>query len=419
MPTETRLLHGIAAGPQTLADHRALYPAPPRPRRDPHVALIDLISSAGLRGRGGAGFPTAVKWRAVAGRTGPRTVVANGTEGEPPSSKDRLLMGRFPHLVLDGAAIAAVGVGASDVTVCIARDDRDAYEAVRRAIIEREQAEEGVPIRVAGTPPRYVAGEESALVHWLNGGPAMPTEVPPRPFERGVAGQPTLVQNVETLAHVTQIARFGAEWFRQTGTTDAPGTVLLTITGAVRAPGVTELPIGTPISRVIEAAGGPAAPLQAVLVGGFFGTWIDARDAAGLPLSREALAAVGAGPGSGAVVALPEGACGLAETARILAWFSAESAGQCGPCIYGLADLARVADLLAIGRASREDAQRLVRWAGDIEGRGACKHPDGAVRLLRSALDVFRDDVANHLAGRPCPPVAPTITVPTSPQVWR
>jgi NADH:ubiquinone oxidoreductase subunit F (NADH-binding) len=399
---ERRLLREVRGGrPVTLAEHRSRYRPPSPPGRRPQPALIDLVAEAGLQGRGGAGFPTARKLAAVAGGRGPRIVVANATEGEPASSKDRALVNHAPHLVLDGAALAAAAVGAARIVVCIDRADRRAVRSLRAAIAERASAARPA-IELAETPTRYVAGEETALVRYLNGGEAKPAHVPPRPFEKGVDGRPTLIQNVETLAHIAQIASFGAAWFRQTGTRDEPGTTLVTVTGAVARPTVAEVSVGTPVGHILARAGGPAEPLAALLVGGFSGTWIPAGAGAETAYSRAGLGQLGASPGAGILIALPAGACGLVETARILRWFAAQSAGQCGPCIFGLGDIARTTVAVAAGRAASGDVARLRRWAGQIVGRGACRHPDGAVRLLRSALDVFAADLERHLHGRPC-----------------
>jgi NADH:ubiquinone oxidoreductase subunit F (NADH-binding) len=277
-------------------------------------------------------------------------------------------------------------------------------------------------IDVAATPPRYVAGESSALVQWLNNGPAKPTAAPPAPRQRGVAGRPTLVQNVETLAHLAQIAHFGSEWFREAGTPAEPGTALLTVSGAVSRPAVIETALGTPIEHILASAGGLVGEPQALLIGGFFGTWVSTAAARYAPFSRAGLAPLGAQPGSGVVIALPQGACGLAETARIVAWYAAESAGQCGPCLYGLADLAAGAASLAQPHGSpAAPAAQLRHWADQIDGRGACHHPDGAVNLLRSALWVFADDLARHEQGRPClgASAPPALHVPAAHTTWR
>jgi NADH:ubiquinone oxidoreductase subunit F (NADH-binding) len=364
--------------------------------------IIDLVDRAGLRGRGGAGFPTAVKMRAVAKGRGRAVVLANGTEGEPASYKDKLLLTHQPHLVLDGALLAAAAVGAGRVVIGVEEGAPEALGALRRALGERASAEPaGVPVEVVATPAGYVSGEESALVHFVNGGPAKPTTVPPRPFEKGVCRRPTLVGNVETLCHVAQIARNGATWFRGSGTPEEPGTALVTVSGAVGRPGVIEVPIGTPLGTIVGRAG-PVGRAGAALVGGFFGTWVPA-EGFGLPFSRAGLAEAGASPGAGVVIVVPEGACGLAETARIMAWYAEETAGQCGPCVFGLPAMAGEMAALCHGPVPAEGLVRLQRWAAQVEGRGACRHPDGCVRLLRSALAAFPHDVEAHLEGHPCP----------------
>jgi len=398
-----------AAGPGgtalPLAEHRRSYPAPPRSRRG-RPDIVAMVERAGLLGRGGAGFPTGRKLRAVAsGRRRP-IVVVNGTEGEPLSGKDGLLLRTAPHLVLDGAALAAAAVGAREVVVCVDRINRAGLAAVERALAERAGREpDAVPMRLAATPPHYVTGEESALVHWINGGEAKPTRVPPRPFEKGVEGRPTLVDNVETLAHLAQIVRFGSEWFRQTGTVTEPGTILTTVTGAVSRPGIYEVPAGSSLADLLTRAGTPEG-VSAVLVGGYFGFWLDVPSARDARLSHEDLRRRGGGLGCGAIAVLPAGACGLTEAARVMGWLAGETAGQCGPCVHGLAALAGTLGEACRGRARGDVVPRLLRWSAQIEGRGACRFPDGAVRFLRSTLDVFGDDLRRHATGRPCPGAA-------------
>jgi NADH:ubiquinone oxidoreductase subunit F (NADH-binding) len=252
---------------------------------------------------------------------------------------------------------------------------------------------------VAG-PEGYVAGEESAVVHYLNGGPELPTFVPPRPFERGYRGRPTLIQNPETLAQLALVARFGSNWYRELGTVADPGSALVTITGAVRAPGVYELAFGTAMGDLLDAAGGPAEPLQALLVGGYFGTWMEASQAASLRLAREDLRSVGCSLGSGVLIALGESACGLHESARVISYLADQSSGQCGPCVYGLRSIADSVGALAAGIAHVSERERVLRWASEVRGRGACHHPDGAVRFVESALSVFGQDIEWHRGGR-------------------
>ncbi len=423
-PRIPRLLVGLASGsPISLADHRQQFPVPPvstMPRRE----ILDAITQSGLRGKGGAGFPTGRKMQAVvanATRSRRPIVVVNGSEGEPTSSKDRLLLGLNPHLVIDGALQAAAAVGATEVVIAIDRKARRVIDAVHAALAERRTVNERMAnVTVAAIPHRYVAGEETALVQWLDGGPAKPMSTPPRPFEAGVGGRPTLIDNVETLAHVAQITRCGPEWFREHGTEDEPGTMLVTVSGAVTKRGVQEVPLGKRLSTVIRNAGGSLSSTRCggVLVGGYFGSWLTPAEARTAVLSNECLRSLGSGLGCGAIVVLPPDACGLRETARILRWLAGESAGQCGSCVHGLAAIA--GGTVDLFRGDNGDSVgQLLRWADQVEGRGACHFPNGAVRLLRSALRVFADDIERHRAGDGCrsPSVLPIPDTSTEP--WR
>lgn len=355
--------------------------------------LLELVHAAGLRGRGGAWFPTATKLAAVAAGKRAGTVVANGVDGEPASDKDRALLTVAPHLVLDGAVLCALAVGARDVLVCVPAAD----PLVAATIAAIRQRADPVPVRLAEVPRRYVASEESALVHFLGGGDAKPADRPPPVFERGVKGRPTLVANVETLANVALIARYGVDWFRSVGTRDAPGTALVTVGGAVARPGVLEMPVGTTISAACRASGGLLGRVPAVLVGGFGGDWLPMPDAVPLRLAPPHTLGVGL------LLALPASACGVATTAAIVRYLADESAGQCGPCMFGLPAIANDMAALAAGLGPDSPVpERLPRRLAQVDGRGACHHPDGAVRLVRSALSVFADDVVGHARGRPC-----------------
>jgi NADH:ubiquinone oxidoreductase subunit F (NADH-binding) len=373
--------------------------------------LVAAVDQSGLRGRGGAGFPTAIKLKSVAANAGRRrpVVVANGTEGEPASAKDKVLLRIAPHLVIDGMAAAASALGAERAVLCIDRRDREAIAAAKRALAERAGQDE-VPISVADTPSRYIAGEETALVSWLNGGPAKPTFAPPRPYERGVGGAATLVDNVETLANVGLIARYGPEWWKSVGTIDEPGTMLVTVRGVDR-PGVYEFPIGTPISEVLAGAG--AGAYSAVLVGGYFGTWITSSEAQGADLSARALRPLDASAGCGLLAVMPADHCPLQEVSGVLSWLAANSAGQCGACINGLPALAGAFEALVDRRPAVSDPEGwLDRWSPMVAGRGACKLPDGAIRFLNSARRVFSAHIAHHRHHGPCPP-DPTRILPT------
>jgi len=391
-----RLLAGLEpGGAMTLAAHTGIHG--PLPVVSAH-RLIEEVEQSGLRGRGGADFPTARKLRAVAERRRVGAVIVNGSETEPASAKDRLLLARLPHLVLDGAVLAAGAVGAREVIVKVGENAVDAVSALEGAIAVRDR--DPVPISVVVGPEGYVAGEESAVVHYLNGGAELPTFVPPRPFERGYRGRPTLIQNPETLAQLALVARFGSRWYRELGTVADPGSALVTISGAVQAPGVYELAFGTSLSDLLAAAGGPTEPLQALLVGGYFGTWVEASRATRLRLAREDLRSVGCTLGSGVLIALGESACGLHESARVIAYLAAQSAGQCGACVYGLRAIADAVGALASGVAHPRERDRVLRWTSEVRGRGACHHPDGAVRFVESALAVFDEDIDWHRNGR-------------------
>jgi len=396
-----RLLAGMSYDrPASLRDHQRFYgPVPLRGHsgRERPERLIDMVERSGLTGRGGAGFPTGRKMRSVAGRRGPAVVVANGAEGEPASCKDRLLLTRLPHLVMDGISLAADAVGAREAYLCVHRHETGLLASLEDAAQERRRAGiDPVTIEIAAIPGHYTSSEQTAIIQFLSGGPGKPAFTPPRPDERGVRGRPTLANNVETLAHLALIARYGDGWFRAVGLPSATGSALVTVGGAVARPGVYEIELGTPIGSVVMMAGGPAERPQALLVGGYFGGWLPAEYAWQIPLSQPALRAAGGAMGAGIVIALPITACGLAETARVLRYLAEETAGQCGPCVFGLPALAdALADLAYTGGRGRA-LDQISRLLPVIEGRGACRHPDGATRLVRSALRTFEADARWH-----------------------
>jgi NADH:ubiquinone oxidoreductase subunit F (NADH-binding) len=390
------LLAGQAGPPGTLAEHLARHGnrvscAGAEQRGE----LIRQVERAGLAGRGGAGFPTAAKLRALAA-TGPAPlVIANGVEGELASDKDKVLLAVAPHLVLDGAVCAAELTGAAQVVMVVHHSVR---EIVDHAVSQRRGAEvDSVPVRVLTAADHFVAGEASAVVHWVERGIAKPTGRPARLGSDGRGGRPALVQNVETLAHLALILRYGAAWFRLAGPPEEPGSMLITMLGAVRWPGVYEIEIGTPVATLMELAGGTAGPPGALLIGGYFGTWAEPAAVLPLPFSSAGLAPAGASPGAGVVAVLPRTACGLAETARITRYLARSSAGQCGPCVFGLDAIAGQLERLAAGGTC--DLTLVRRWLGQVTGRGACRHPDGTALMVASALRVFRGETDLHARG--------------------
>ena len=425
-----RLLLGLPrdGSALTLAAHLATHGPLPLQDRDladsadlaGMVDVVALAEASGLRGRGGAGFPLGTKLRTVRDAANGSTrrrpiVVVNAAESEPASRKDAVLVTRSPHLVLDGAALAARSVGAREVAVWLHRGRSAMADALRTALAERLAAHLPDPsFRLVEGPSRYLAGEATAVVAHLSGRPSWPITAPPLIAAKGVTGRPTLLSNAETLAHLALLVRHGVDWFRSSGTAAEPGTMLLTVLGAVAHPGVVETSVGTRLDAILAAAGGVVAgpAPAALLVGGYAGTWLP-YERADLPYSKAGLVPAGADPGVGMVVVLPAGACPVAETARLAAWLSDERVGQCGPCLNGLPALAGAARALAYGGPDAARApEQLRRWAGMVAGRGACHHPDGVVRLVRSLLGGFPEEIDRHAAGPACREALPAIVLP-------
>jgi NADH:ubiquinone oxidoreductase subunit F (NADH-binding) len=411
--SDTASFSGALIGPTTspvtdLRTHHATFGDLPRLAPDD---VTRLAADAGLTGHGGAGFPLWRKLEAVAAARGRAIVVANGAEGEPASAKDRWLLAHRPHLVLDGLQLVARAVNAHEAFVYA--NPRAPLAHLGAALAQRNRARiDRLPATLVAAHDAFVAGEESAVASYLSGGLPIPRAKPPRVVEKGVRDRPTLVSNVETLALLALIARRGPAWFRSMGTAEQPGTMLFTVSGAVRHPGVVEAAHGTPLAEIVDLAGGATARLRAVLLGGYHGTWLTAHEAAGATMSRAQLATFGASTGAGVVVAVGEETCGLVEMARVMNYLAHESAGQCGPCLNGLPRIAsQVRSLAYQGRDQRVVAE-LERVAGLVVGRGACHHPDGSVRFLRSGMRVFGAEIALHAQGR-CSRTSDAAVLPT------
>lgn len=366
--------------------------------RDPG-ALLDQVAAAGLRGRGGAAFPIARKIATVRGGDSAPILVANGEEGEPSSVKDKWLLRNRPHLVLDGLRLAAAMAGATRAYVYLS--DPLAADCIERALSEYPgQARNHLDIAVHRVPAAYVAGEETAAVRSLNGGPALPADKPPRPFERGVDNRPTQVSNVETLSNLPLIHAGGSAWYRTVGTGDSTGTYLMTLStsaGTVLA----EVPFGVTLQEVL-AWRGHDAPVTGALMGGYFAGLLSAR-VLDLPLEYGAVAAAGSGLGCGAVGVLDERTCPVTVAGGVLEYFAANNAGQCGSCFNGTAAMAAVATGLRLGRARQADIDRLGRWSATLRGRGACGTLDGATNVAATLLREFPEAVESHL-GDECAP---------------
>jgi NADH:ubiquinone oxidoreductase subunit F (NADH-binding) len=359
-------------------DHLAVHGQLPPVDRD---RLLGLLDAAAIAGRGGAGFPLATKLRSLKGVR--PTVVVNGSESEPASMKDRTMLRRSPHLVLDGALTVASAVRAGRVIVAV--HDAAAADAVHAAIRERRDTRR---VRVEETSGEFVTGEARTLLRVLGGGPVLPPGRKDLPTARGL-----LVSNVETFAQVAVLVRMGARDFASSGTHAEPGTTLLTLGGAVERPGVVEVPIGTPLGILLRAA--QADHARYIVAGGYHGTWLLPRPE--LQVSRNGLKAVGATLGAGVLYVLDDATCALGELTRVSRWLAAQSAGQCGPCRFGLPSLA--ADVAAAARGDGSAPGRAEHHARLVVGRGACAHPDGASRFVRSGLATLGDELAAHRHG--------------------
>ena len=358
-------------------------------------ALLDLVEQAGIRGQGGAAFPVAAKWRRVAGAARP-VVVVNGAEREPGTLKDRYLISDRPGLVLDGVRLAMRAVGAKEAIVAVDEDAIAAHDALSAAITEATARGllGGCEIRTHKVPARYVAGEETALISFLNGGPATPRLRPPFPSDSGVSGRPTLVQNVETLAQVALAAVLGTEEFRAVGTVDAPGTGLFSV-GPFGGPyHVEERPYGYSL-RALLAETGLLDGARAVLVGGYAGGLLT-PGALGVALAPAALAAAGASLGTKSVQVIGGDRCPVGVAAEIVGYFGAESAGQCPPCSRGLPDMAALLRGLEAGTGGAQAAAELGQFMATLSGRGVCRLPDGAARVALSLFTNFRSEVEAH-----------------------
>ncbi len=405
-----RLLAGMPSGGALgLRAHEALHGSltlPTRQRsRSDHPLIVEL-ERAGLRGYGGAGFPTATKLHAVAAQGSKPTVLVNGSEGEPLSSKDVLLMSRMPHLVIDGALVAASVLASDHVVFALDEHARGAARAVQQALAERTELRlRGAPsVSVTPVPGGYLPGQETALVNALESGRPLPTVTPPYPFQRGLHGRPTLVSNAETFAQLALVARHGADWFRTLGTTGDPGTRLVTVGGAVNYPGVVEIAGGTTVAQLLRASGGPAERHGGVLLGGYAGAWLG-PDVTDLQLDAQLLRERDLSLGGGIVFFLPESACVVAEVASVARYLQRESAGQCGPCIHGLQAITDALEDLCAQGDRRGAYARIERWCELVVGRGACALPDGAASFVTTALRTFRsqfDDHAQHGACEAC-----------------
>jgi NADH-quinone oxidoreductase subunit F len=398
---------------QTLAGYesRGGYEAARRAlaQRSPEQ-VVAMIGDAGLRGRGGGGFSAGTKWGFMPGEpTGPHYLVCNADESEPGSFKDRLLLERCPHLLLEGILIAAFAIRAEKTFLYIRGEYGRAAVVMREAIEEAHSAghlgpdslgtgfaHDVVVVRGAGA---YICGEETGLIESLEGKKGQPRQRPPYPAERGAFGRPTTVNNVETLCHVPHIIEKGVDWFRAFGTRDSPGTTLFGVSGHVVRPGLFELPLGTPLDELIfEHAGGIAAgrKVKGVIPGGISMPVLPAGEL-DVAMTNEALGEKGSGLGTGGVIVMDDSTCMVRVGCVISDFFRDESCGQCTQCREGTSWINKLVHRIERGAAAREDLGILLDVCGKLEGQTICSFADAAAWPIQGLLRHFRSDFEAHL----------------------
>jgi NADH-quinone oxidoreductase subunit F len=377
--------------------------------RDP-MGVVALIEQAGLRGMGGAGFSAYRKWASVAAKAAPdKYIVCNGNEDEPGTFKDRFLLEHTPHQVIEGALIAAVATGARHLIVYINPHHRQALDACERALGEwrahelmrrAEQAIGGpLEMRVVRSSGLYIGGEETAVIATVEGGFPFPRSKPPYPADSGILGAPTVVNNVETLAHVPHILRHGSQWYRDLGVGDAAGTKLYSLSGDVLHPGLYELPMGISLEELVFDYGGgmlQGKEFKAVFTGGPSNTLLTKRDL-DVPLDFDSVRARSSRLGTGAMIVISEGTGIVRKVAEYVDFFANGSCGQCPPCRGGTFQMMRILSRIDTGRGTRADIDALENLCRILPGCGRCSLIDGAVTVVESSLRTFREEYESQL----------------------
>ena len=395
-------------------------------RRLGPAATIDAIAASGLRGRGGGGFPTGTKWAGIARqRDAKRYLVCNGAEGEPGTFKDRALLRANPYQVAEGLMIAAFAIDAHAAFVCLKASFELERDAITQALAELQQADLAIDceVTVVAGPDEYLFGEEKAMLEVIEGKPPLPRWLPP--YEHGLFAaspqegweaaphgtqrrtdepNPTLVNNVETLANATHILANGADWFRSMGTDRSPGSIVATVVGDVVAPDVGEVELGTPLRAVIDAVGSGTAPgrhVKAVFSG--VANPVVTADQLDAPVSYEGFESVGSGMGSAGFIVYDDTACMIGAALRFSRFLSIESCGQCPPCKLGSAEITRLLDLVERGRATVADVAAIAGWLDRVTDGSRCFLATEERRVVASVLRSFPDELAQHLDDGRCP----------------
>lgn len=383
-----RLLDGICHGP-SLAVHRAT--SGPLPDLDLD-GLLALLKDVNIRGRGGAGFPFAIKLEAAAGAKGRTAVVVNASEGEPASMKDAAVALTRPHLILDGAVLTAHVLGAQEIHLVLPGEHPEVRRSLKAAIAEREGTDGRIKWRTHKAAQRFVAGQARAVIELMSGRENLPVTSWGPEAHKGYKNKPTLLSNAETYSQVATLAAFGADGYRAFGTEDEPGTALLTVDGDGSRPQVLEVAHGSAWSDVLA----DSVLDRPILVGGYHGTWAAPSALRRIAVSRSGMTDHGLALGAGVVLPLEAGDCPLHRTARVTAYLAGQSARRCGPCLNGLPALAD-----AVWAVHRGDGgtERIEHLGGLVARRGACAHPDGTLRLVQSMMTAFGEEIAAHAGG--------------------
>lgn len=377
--------------------------------------VIGIVKASGLRGCGGAGFPTGVKWGFVPKDVFPKFICVNADESEPGTFKDRLLLENDPHAILEGALLAAYAVQAEKIFVYLRGEFGRAYRILQDAI--RQAYEKGFAGRdILGTKfscdivihrgaGAYICGEETALLESLEGNRGEPRLKPPFPATRGAFGQPTVINNAETLARVPPIILNGADWYRRWGTEKSPGTRLFCLSGHINEPGVYEFPLGTPLREMIEYAGGvkDGRDIKAVIPGGSSTPMFDRETTLRITMDFEAVQAAGSFLGSGGVVVIAEGTCLVKVAWRLIRFYTRESCGKCTPCREGTYWLEKMLERFHNGGAQKEDLTVMESVGKQMIGNCFCPLGDTAPNPLLSALRIAPQDFEFHIRHQRCP----------------
>ncbi len=382
----------------------------------PPAEVIEIVKKSGLRGRGGAGFPTGMKWSFIPkGYEGPRYLCCNADESEPGTFKDRQLIERDPHQMIEGIAIACWAIGARAAYIYIRGEFIRGAEIIQRALDEAHGAGLlgknlcgvgfDLDVYVHRGAGAYICGEETALLESIEGKRGKPRTKPPFPAIHGLYQEPTVINNVETLANVPHIINRGAEWFASFGTSKSAGTRVFSVSGHVKRPGNYEVPMGITLREMIyEHAGGmrDGKRLKAIIPGGASAPFLT-QEHLDVKMDFESIAAAGSMLGSGGVTVMDEDTCMVWAAVNLLEFFHHESCGKCTPCREGSAWILQILHRIEAGRGREEDLELLVTLSKRIEGMTVCAFGDAEVAPVLSTLKHFQGEYQAHIQERGCP----------------